>query len=287
MSQPEYGAPPPDWKAPSDDEIAQAKRIAGLWWWVTAPLFFGAERVPRDRPVMFIVNHTLMGMLDTGILWLGIREQTGHRCRAMADDIHFQVPVWRDMLMKWGAVRGSRESCRTLMRQGHSLVIFPGGGREVYKRKGEAYQLLWGKRAGFARLALEHGYTLVPVASVGAEECYRILLDQNDFMKLPGARQFAAKAPRSDVVFPTVVAGLAGSMVPIPRRFYFQFGEPIESRPYPSSEDVEAAIFELREEVRFALQALLADTLEKRGQDPERSLLARLRATGRGWGLPV
>jgi hypothetical protein len=35
------------------------------------------------------------------------------------------------------------------------VLVYPGGGREVAKRKGEKYQLLWKERVGFARLAIE------------------------------------------------------------------------------------------------------------------------------------
>jgi hypothetical protein len=38
------------------------------------------------------------------------------------------------------------------------VLVFPGGGREVTKRKGEAHKVIWKERTGFARMAIEHGY---------------------------------------------------------------------------------------------------------------------------------
>ncbi len=250
--------------------------MIGPWTWLTAPRFLGTARVPRNRPVMFIANHTLMGMIDSPILMLGIHEHTGHFPRSMGDNIHFKFPGWRDLLIRFGAVRGTREHCRTIMGEGHSLMVFPGGGREVLKRRGEAYQLLWGKRSGFARLALEHGYPIVPVAAVGAEECYRILYDQNDLMRTPFGAKFVEHAPRKDVGFPTIVAGLWGTMLPIPQRFYFLFGDAIESTPYQDRQDVADASFALREEVRVALEALIAELLEVRQSDPRRAFWPRI-----------
>jgi 1-acyl-sn-glycerol-3-phosphate acyltransferase len=55
------------------------------------------------------------------------------------------------------------------MRRGELVTVFPGGGREVNKRKNEQYKLVWKNRLGFARLAIQHGYPIVPFASVGAE----------------------------------------------------------------------------------------------------------------------
>ena len=263
------------WKTPGALEIAAARAIFAPWHHLTAPVFLHTDRVPQDRPVLFIANHTLMGVLDTPLLMLGIHERTGHYPRSMADDFHYAVPLWRDMLSHFGAVPGSRDACRALMRDGASLLVFPGGGREVFKRRGEQYKLIWGKRSGFARMAFEAGYTIVPVAAVGADDCYRILLDQNDLERYAPLRKLLSFAPRKDVGFPTIVAGLGGTLVPIPERFYFSFGEPIESAHFQGRGDDETMIFELREAVRMALEAEIADLLRYRDADPRRSFKSR------------
>lgn len=264
------------WKAPSTSEINVARAVFAPWRYLTAPVFLHADRVPRDRPVMFIGNHTLMGMLDTPLLMLGIHEHTGHYPRSMADDFHYAIPVWRDMLSHFGAVPGSRDACRNLMREGASILVFPGGGREVFKRQGEQYKLVWGRRSGFAQLAFEQGYTIVPIAAVGADDCYRILLDHNDIEQLPLAREILARAPRKDVGFPTIVAGLGGTFLPRPERFYFSFGEPIESRDFQEpGADNQERIFELREAVRGALEAEIDALLRYREADPHRDLRTR------------
>ncbi|MEI7891558.1 MAG: lysophospholipid acyltransferase family protein [Myxococcales bacterium] len=266
----------PNWQPPNADSLRTARRLLRPWTLLTSPVFLNSDRVPRDRPVMFIVNHTLMGMVDTPLLMLGVQEHTGHFPRSMADHFHFTVPGWRDILRRYGAVEGTRDNCRALLREKHSMMIFPGGGREVFKRRGEAYKLLWGKRAGFALLAREFAYTIVPVASVGAEECYRILLDADDIARLPLGKQLLAKAPRHDVSFPTLVSGLFGTPLPRPQRFYFSFGHPIESAPYKDRTDNDEAVFELREEVRVALEAEISALLAYREQDPDRPLSRRL-----------
>ena len=65
------------------------------------------------------------------------------------------------------------------------ILVYPGGGREVAKRKGESYKLIWKERMGFARLAIEHGYTIVPFAAVGAEEAVDIVLDGDNPLMAP------------------------------------------------------------------------------------------------------
>ena len=48
--------------------------------------------------------------------------------------------------------------------------------------------LIWKKRLGFARLAIESGYPIVPFAAVGAEEMFHVLLDR----EMPMAAQVSA-----------------------------------------------------------------------------------------------
>ena len=40
------------------------------------------------------------------------------------------------------------------MNQDETVLVFPGGGRDMLKFKGEEYRLLWQGRSGFARLAI-------------------------------------------------------------------------------------------------------------------------------------
>jgi hypothetical protein len=42
----------------------------------------------------------------------------------------------------------------------------PGGAGEVFKGRGQDYKLLWKERLGFARMAIEFGYPIVPFAAV-------------------------------------------------------------------------------------------------------------------------
>ena len=64
-------------------------------------------------------------------------------------------------------------------------MVFPGGQREVFKRKNEAYRLIWKERIGFVTLAAAFGYPIVPFASLGADKSLHIALDAGDIMSSP------------------------------------------------------------------------------------------------------
>jgi 1-acyl-sn-glycerol-3-phosphate acyltransferase len=269
---------PPSDRGPGTAALAAARTVLAPWRWLTAPRFYGLENVPGDRPAVFVGNHTVMGLLDVPLMLLGLHEHRGVLVRPLGDHVHFAIPGWRDLLRLFGTVEGTREGCRALMAAGESILVFPGGGREVFKRKGEKYRLLWGNRLGFVHLAIEHGYPILPFAAVGAEECYDIVIDAGDLLRLvPLLRHL----PRADEI-PPLVRGLGLSAMPRPERFYFHFGQPIETAHLVGLETNERLCSAVRDEVRAAVEAGIAFLLWQRERDPERRPLARLLRRLRG-----
>ena len=51
--------------------------------------------------------------------------------RGLGENAHYAVPVWRDLLTACGMVRGTRDNVRSLMRTRKTILVFPGGAREV------------------------------------------------------------------------------------------------------------------------------------------------------------
>jgi 1-acyl-sn-glycerol-3-phosphate acyltransferase len=269
-------APPtPIGHRPVAAELDAARVLLAPWRWLTAPRLSGLEHVPTDRPILLAGNHTLMGVLDSPLLVLELWERLGLVLRPLGDHIHFQVPGWRALLERFGVVDGTRENVRALMAAGESLVVFPGGGREVFKHKGEQYRLLWGNRTGFARLAIESGYPIVPFAAVGADDVFDILFDADDLRASPFGPLVDRLAPRPDLI-PPAVRGVGPTAVPRPERFYFHFAPPVETRDLAGRADDPEVCLAVRERVREAVEAGIAHLLLERERDPERALLPRV-----------
>ena len=258
---------------PTTDEMAAARVLLEPWRLLTSPLFYGVERVPTDRPFLLVGNHTLMGVLDIPLMLLGLHERSGVIVRSLGDHVHFQVPLWRDLLVRFGTVDGTRENCERLMRAGESILVFPGGAREVFKHKGEQYHLIWKNRTGFAALAIAHGYPIVPFAAVGAEECYDILVDSDEMRHSPLGPVLEWLTPRADEL-PPVVAGIGP--LPRPQRFYFRFEAPVETQRWAGRADNQTACLEVRAEVARAIERGIKILQRARRRDPEATLAARL-----------
>jgi 1-acyl-sn-glycerol-3-phosphate acyltransferase len=243
---------------------------------VIQPKLYGLDHLPADGSLL-VGNHTIYGLLDVPFMMAEVWKHRRLAIRGLGEHAHYAVPLWRDLLTASGMVRGTRDNVRALMCGRQTILVFPGGAREVNKRRGQQYQLLWRERIGFARLALEQAYPVVPVAAVGAEEMLDVIIDQDT----PIYGQFAQLYQKL-MGFPTppIIRGVGATPIPRPERLYFWFGEPIDTTRLGSSFDDTSAAQELRDEVKRAILHGVQFLRDQRDQDPNRGLLPRLRRRG-------
>ncbi len=254
---------------PSREAMRGFMRFARFWFY---PEFLGLWELDLKRPALFVGNHTLFGLTDAPLMINHLHTQYGVALRGLGDRGHFKVPYWGDLLVRHGMVLGSPEVCSTLMKAGQHVLVFPGGAREVMRRKGEAYNLIWKQRAGFARMAIEHGYDIIPFGSVGPDESYRILLDANDLLKRDWLRKPAEKlglieATRGGDFIPPVAMGLGPTLIPRPQRYYFGFGPRIPTAHLAGQHGDKDVVWNVREQVAEAVQGQIQRLRAYREED--------------------
>ena len=180
----------------------------------------------------------------------------------------------------FGAVPVSGKALFKLLSRGEHTLLYPGGVREAFKstKRGESYQLFWpdaSESADFARVAARFNATIVPVAAVGAEEGFEMLLDADELLALPflGGRvkEGAARAPvgRPGERFVSPV-----SLPKLPGRYYFLFGAPIATGGVDARD--KAACAALYSQVQRELEEALQYLLSKRDADPYQEVLPRV-----------
>jgi 1-acyl-sn-glycerol-3-phosphate acyltransferase len=212
----------------------------------------GAHRVPGERPLMFVGNHQILA-LDTPFLLAAVWREAGILLRALADDVVFTIPVLGALARRFGVVRASREACEALFAERQCVLVYPGGAREAAKGAGHAYELEWWGRLGFARLALEHRCTVVPVAATGLDDHVRILVDREDVLGGPLRAAIDRLGVRHDLLPPL--------FVPTGRpRLHFSLCEPIPIDHF-DGHDLETGVHRLRAEVAEAIDAELGRML--------------------------
>ncbi|WP_228002092.1 lysophospholipid acyltransferase family protein [Nocardia australiensis] len=249
--------------------------LAPLRAW-TSPRFYGLENIPTEGPVLLVGNHNLMGGIDAPLLLPEILRRRGRLIRGLAENVLIAVPGLRDILHHFGAVRGSRSNCLALLARGEAVIVFPGGGREAVRRKNEKYALKWRGRSGFARIAIEAGAPIVPVAMIGVDDAYDIVFD-GDHPVLRPLRWAVEGLGLSRDLTPPLIRGVGPTVLPRPERFYFSAGAPIDPAPWRDADDKHAAAVELRDVVRKELEEEMNFLFAERERDSGRTLFGRLR----------
>lgn len=242
------------------------------------PQLFGAENVNPDRPALFVGNHCIFGVIDSPLFMSELYRQTGVYPRSLGDHFHWDVPGWGQLLTDYGAVPGTPENCARLMNDGQFILVFPGGAREVAKRQGEQNRLEWKKRTGFARMAIAHGYDILPFASVGCDDSFDILYDANDFQRSRLGRMLLSRPSINefmrggDLLMP-IVKGLGPTTLPRPGPFLFEIGKPISTEHLQGREQDSTVLWSVRGQVAESIETMIA------------SLEARREASRKDWPL--
>ena len=237
---------------------------------LTKPYVDGLERLPRDGRFLLVGNHTQFGT-ETLLIPYYVRRELGRWIRPLADRGFGQLrgPAG-DLLAAMGAVVGHPDTARELMRHNETVLVFPGGGREIPKFKGEEYQLRWDGRSGFARIAIAHDYPIVPVGLVGGDDVYQPITQRDSAWGRLSASFGERFGGRRDMAMP-LVRGVGPTLIPRPQRMYLRFGTPIDTM---QRSGVRAATWEqkVKDATQDALEQILTDLQELRAEDPFRNL---------------
>lgn len=231
----------------------------------------GLENLPRDGRFLLVGNHTTAGWAEIVLIPYFVHRELGVRVRGLATrQLADMRGIGRDVMEAAGAVVGDPETGAELMRQGETVLVFPGGGRDMLKFKGEEYQLLWQGRSGFARLAIAHDYPIVPVGLVGGDDVYHSLVERGGTWERM-TRGLGERLHGVTGVGIPLVRGVGPTMVPRPQRMYLRFGSPIDTtRPARTpAAQWEASV---KERTQTALEGILRDLRTRRENDPFRNL---------------
>lgn len=234
------------------------------------PYVEGLDNLPRDGRFLLVGNHTQVGV-EALLIPFHVRRAIGRRVRPLTDRQFGRMPgPARDMLAAAGALVGAPEPVRELMRRNEPILVFPGGGREIPKFKGEEYTLRWQGRAGFARLAIEHDYPIVPVGLVGGDDVYRSLSRRGGSWERFSAALSRRLSGPPDMAMP-LQHGIGPTLIPRPQRMYLRFGVPVDTTK-PARVSSENWVGTVRENTQRSLEQILADLLDVRAEDPYRHL---------------
>lgn len=234
------------------------------------PYVDGLKNLPRDGRFLLVGNHT-QGGGEVLLIPHAVRRELGTRVRPLAERMMGKMPgPFGDLFAAYGAVVGAPETARELMRHDQTILVFPGGGREIAKFRGEENTLRWQGRAGFARVSIDHDYPIVPVALVGGDDVYRSMITRDSTIGRLSVTVSEKLSGRKDMA-PPLIRGIGPTLIPRPQRMYLRFAEPIETAKPPRI-GRDKWIETIKSRTQTSLEQAIADLLRLRRDDPYREL---------------
>ena len=213
----------------------------------------GLENVPASGRAVLVANHGILPV-DALLLHYAIRDTYGRWPRGLTDRRIFRIPLLRQIFMDLGIVVAHPETGQALLEQEEIITIMPGGSREAFKPSRERYQLLWKRRKGFVRLAMQTGSPIVPAICIGNDDLYHVFFDGYGL-----SERIYGKGALLPITLPVGLGPL-----PFPAKLTHYVGKPIRFRYQPEDAKDPKKVGRLHRRVVRAMQELLQKGLEER-----------------------
>ncbi|HEV2087291.1 MAG TPA: lysophospholipid acyltransferase family protein [Cryptosporangiaceae bacterium] len=218
----------------------------------------GMEHVPDTGGALIVANHSGTIALDGVMTALALLDHHPARrhLRLLGADLVFKTPFVGEFARKSGNTLACQADAERLLSKGELVGVYPEGFKGVGKPFADRYKLQRFGRGGFVSAALATKAPIIPCAIVGAEEIYPMLGNSPLLARLLGAPYFPLTP-----TFPWL--GLLG-LIPLPSKWYIEFGPPIETADLAGYTDDQMLMFNLTDQVRETIQQSLYRLLMKR-----------------------
>lgn len=133
----------------------------------------GLENIPSAGSALLVFNHSL-ATYDISLLFGAIWDKFHRVPRPLADRLFYRIPFLGELVDSTGAIEGTHENAKTLLEQGEMVAVAPGGMREALRPSSERYQILWERRKGFVKLALETQTPIILAVCPKADDIYDV-----------------------------------------------------------------------------------------------------------------
>jgi 1-acyl-sn-glycerol-3-phosphate acyltransferase len=241
----------------SDNVIMSALRPLYERWFRVETL--GMANVPSTGGALVVANHSGTLPIDGLMTMVALRDHhpAGRHLRALGADLVFRTPMIGSVSRKAGVTLACNPDAERLLSTGELVGVWPEGFKGVGKPFKDRYKLQRFGRGGFVSAAIRTGVPIIPCSIVGAEEIYPMVADLKPLARLLGFPYFPVTP-----TFPLL--GPLGA-VPLPSKWYIEFGEPIRTDRYgPAEADDPMTVFNVTDQVRETIQQTLYQLLSQR-----------------------
>jgi 1-acyl-sn-glycerol-3-phosphate acyltransferase len=215
-------------------------------------------------PFLAVANHN--GITGTPDMFCHMvafwRHETPARLAyGLMHDVPFHVPKAGAWLNASGALRASHANARAALSKGAAVLVFPGGDVDACKPYRARYEIRFGERRGFIRLALREGVPIVPIVSVGAHESLYIFSDGAWFARNFGLKRWFRSnvAPVGFALPWGIILGIPYPHLPLPVKIHTRFSKPIHFREPPSAANDPEVVEACFERVVGAMNGVMSE----------------------------
>ena len=227
-----------------------------VYWRVRAT---GIEHIPIQGRTLLVANHS--GQLPWDGTMIATAVMSDHAAQRLVRTLYSdwvpRVPFISAWMVRIGQTLATKDNGVRLLEQDELVAVFPEGHKGTGKLYRDRYQLARFDQGDFVKMALEAQSPIIPVSVVGAEETYVTLAKSATGAKMAGTPYFPIS-----LTFPWL--GLLG-LVPLPTRWYIDFGEPIVLDGYgPDAAQNLVLVSQLSDQVRNTIQEMIHGRLAQR-----------------------
>jgi 1-acyl-sn-glycerol-3-phosphate acyltransferase len=218
----------------------------------------GLENIPSEGRAILVGNHSGTLPIDAGMISIAIGNEhpSPRRVRYLVTDWFFQLPVLGPWMLTTGQVRGTLEIAKNLLEEDELIGIYPEGVRGVGKVWRDRYRVI-DFHPGFVKLAIATQTPLIPVATVGGDEVFPMILNARklaQFMRMP---YFPVTTAFPWLPFPW-------PLIPLPIHWMINIHKPIDLG-YPAEKATDRKLVQkICKEIQYTIQRDLNNLFEER-----------------------
>ncbi|HEX3334867.1 MAG TPA: lysophospholipid acyltransferase family protein [Jatrophihabitans sp.] len=220
----------------------------------------GVEHIPAEGGALLVANHAGgLWALDAVMTSVAVHVEHPARryLRMLGADLLFSAPGVGTVARKTGATLACTEDADRLLAAGELVGVWPEGFKGIGKPFNDRYKLQRFGRGGFVHAALKAGVPIIPVSIIGSEEIHPVLGNAKTLARLFNLPYFPMTP-----TFPWL--GPLG-LIPLPSKWYIEFGEPIHTEEYDAdAADDAVTVFDVTDRVRETIQSTLYRLLVQR-----------------------
>ena len=249
------------------------------------------ERLPDTR-AMLVANHSGGTVIPDawGLLAAWYRHHDHRPLHVLGHDMLFATERTARFLARRGVLRARRDLARRVLADHRKdLLVFPGGDRDTWRPFSARWKIDFHGRRGYARMALETGTPIVPVAHAGAHHTLIVLDDGNRIARRLGLpKHFRAHIFPVHLSFPFGLTVGPWPHLPPPTAMRYQLGHAVHPDVVgpdgPTHAQVEALDIEVQAELQRQLDVLRETSrafLDRVAETAQRVRGTVVRLTGR------